>query len=223
MTRPTTRRTVLAGVGIGLSGVSLVGTALARQGRGAHGSPGADETATNDAAESDDGASTLTEAERDGLRYMREEEKLARDVYLTLHDEWGLSVFANVAESEQRHVDAMLGLLDRYDVSDPSPEASGTFANDDLQALYDALVARGRTSAVEALRVGGLIEETDMVDIAARIEETDEATIERVYGNLLDGSENHLRAFVAVLERRGVDYEAQVLSRDDVAAIVDDA
>jgi hypothetical protein len=76
---------------------------------------------------------------------------------------------------------------------------------------------------IEALRIGGFIEEVDIVDIAEKIEATDESRIERVYGNLLAGSENHLVAFVSTLERYGVDYEAQVLDRETVDEIVDDA
>jgi len=38
------------------------------------------------------------------LRFMREEEKLARDVYLKLFDTWKLTVFSRIARSEQRHL-----------------------------------------------------------------------------------------------------------------------
>ena len=43
---------------------------------------------------------------------MREEEKLARDVYLTLYDIWGTPAFNNIASSEQTHMDAVLMLID---------------------------------------------------------------------------------------------------------------
>lgn len=39
----------------------------------------------------------LTDAETDGILFMREEEKLARDVYLGLADPWDLRVFENIA------------------------------------------------------------------------------------------------------------------------------
>ncbi|HHJ13326.1 MAG TPA: DUF2202 domain-containing protein, partial [Gammaproteobacteria bacterium] len=42
----------------------------------------------------------LTDVERDGILYMREEEKLARDVYLHLYDVWQLRVFDNISVSE---------------------------------------------------------------------------------------------------------------------------
>ncbi len=62
----------------------------------------------------------LTAAEEEGLLFMREEEKLARDVYLVLFDKWGLRVFENIAESEQRHMDAVLYLLGKYGLDDPA-------------------------------------------------------------------------------------------------------
>jgi hypothetical protein len=215
--RNPTRRTVLAAAVASAAGLGLVGTAAARRGP----------TRAGEGGEVDDGddcdETTLSDVEIEGLLYMREEEKLARDVYRTLYDEWGLRTFGNVADSEVRHVDAMLDLLDSYGIEDPSPDEPGTFAIEELQALHDDLVARGRRSAVEAMRVGGLIEEVDIRDIAAKIEATDESRIERVYGNLLAGSENHLAAFVSALERRGVDYEAQVLDQETVDEMVDDA
>lgn len=214
-----TRRTVLKTAVASAAGLGLVGTAAARRGSGRAHERG------DDGSDGDDGGdeTALSDAEIEGLLYMREEEKLARDVYRTLYDEWGLRTFENVADSEVRHVDAMLDLLDSYGIEDPSPDEPGTFAIEELQALYDDLVARGRRSAVEALRVGGLIEEVDIRDIAAKIEVTDESRIERVYGNLLAGSENHLVAFVSALERDGVDYEAQVLDQETVDDIVADA
>ena len=39
----------------------------------------------------------LTDDEAAALAYLREEEKLARDVYLTLADTWQLPIFANIA------------------------------------------------------------------------------------------------------------------------------
>ncbi len=150
------------------------------------------------------------------LQYMREEEKLARDVYQTMYQAWRLPLFTNIASSEQTHMDTVLTLLERYDVDDPvAGNASGEFTNQDLQALYDRLVAQGRQSVTEALRVGIAIEEIDIRDLIEAIADTEHADIVRVYENLKRGSENHLRAFVRTLERRtGETYEPQVLDQD---------
>ena len=63
---------------------------------------------------------SLTQAEIDALWFMREEEKLARDVYLVLAEKWDLGLFWNIAESEQQHMDAVLKLLKKYGLEDPA-------------------------------------------------------------------------------------------------------
>jgi len=60
---------------------------------------------------------------KDWLTYIREEEKLARDVYLYLYDMWGSSIFDNISVSEQAHMDAIKTLIDRYGLDDPAEEA----------------------------------------------------------------------------------------------------
>ncbi|MFN8470282.1 MAG: DUF2202 domain-containing protein [Caldilineaceae bacterium] len=138
----------------------------------------------------------LSPTESASLQNMREEEKLAHDVYVTLYAKWGLRAFNNISRAEQRHTDAIVTLLNRYGVSDPAAgNAVGVFSNPDLQALYDKLVAQGSISTAEALKVGVLVEQTDIADLKTHIAETTKADILQVYNNLLAGSQNHLRAF----------------------------
>jgi hypothetical protein len=163
---------------------------------------------------------TLTTEEKNDLAFMREEEKLARDVYLTLYEVWGMPVFANIAASEQQHMDAILNLLKTYKLPDPAAgKLVGEFVNTELQTLYNGLVARGRLSALDALQVGGIIEETDIEDLQAAMEAARLSSIDMVYANLLSGSYNHLRAFARnITALTGQPYAAQVVSQD----IVDD-
>ena len=63
-------------------------------------------------------AGQLSDTEIDGILYMREEEKLARDVYLTLSQQWELPIFQNIAGSEATHMEAVSHLLDRYGLTD---------------------------------------------------------------------------------------------------------
>lgn len=165
---------------------------------------------------------TLTAQEKKDLAFMREEEKLARDVYLTLHGIWGTPVFANIATSEQQHMDAILSLLNTYNLPDPTVgNLVGEFVNTELQALYDALIARGKQSALEALLVGGVIEETDIRDLVAAMETSRLSDIDKVYQNLLNGSYNHLRAFASNIQSlTGQPYVAQVVSQDIVDSIL---
>lgn len=164
----------------------------------------------------------LSEDEAAGLVFMREEEKLAKDVYLGLYDLWGLNIFQNIAGSEQTHTDAVKNLLELFDIEDPAENSpTGVFANEDLQKLYDDLMAVGEQSLGDALKVGAAIEEIDILDLQERLETNQNEEIRRVYQNLLRGSENHLRAFTSTLERQtGEIYEAQYMSQADYDAIV---
>lgn len=167
---------------------------------------------------------SLDAVETSMLVFMREEEKLARDVYRVLYATWGKLVFANISESEQSHMDALANMLAKYRVPDPIVEDStGVFQDEELLALYESLVSDGEASVVAALKVGALIEEIDMLDIAHAIEETDEADLQEVYENLLRGSRNHLRAFNRTLENLGVVYTPQELDLATFEAIVTSA
>ena len=139
----------------------------------------------------------LTDVVRDGLIYMREEEKVARDVYRALYQKFTLRVFVNIPKSEQRHMDAIKKLLDRYGIEDPVGEnGEGVFRNEGLQKLYTDLVARGSVSTQEAYAVGRLIEETDIADLDHHLAEVDgNSDIAAVYAQLRVGSTHHLRAF----------------------------
>ncbi len=158
---------------------------------------------------------SLSTAERESLVFMREEEKLARDVYDTLYEKWGLNIFSNIAQSEQTHTEAVRDLLVKYNIADPvTDDTVGVFTNTDLQALYDTLVAQGFESELEALKVGALIEDMDIYDLQKSQSEIDNADIALVYGNLERGSRNHLRAFMSQIESRGGTYEAQYITQE---------
>jgi hypothetical protein len=187
----------------------------------------------------------LDAGETTHLIYMREEEKLARDVYLTLGATYPqLTVFANIAVSEQSHTDTMAAKLAQFNVPDPSTDDSvGVFTGEEwgpfFTATYANLVALGNSNALNALYVGALIEELDMhdiVDCPVIIVETDNGVDEgecgmdytdvgaliQSYGNLLDGSKSHLRAFVGNIELvigEG-NYVAQYLSQAEVDEIL---
>jgi hypothetical protein len=160
--------------------------------------------------------------EMDGLVFMREEEKLARDVYLTLYDNWGKHIFINISGSEQKHTDAIKYLLNKYEIPDPVEEDSiGVFENEILQDLYSTLIEQGRISLVEALKVGALIEEIDILDIQKELDEhVDNEDITMVYNNLLKGSRNHLRAFVKNLSRQGIEYVPLKLTEEQYLLVL---
>jgi len=167
-------------------------------------------------------AQALTNADIEGLKFMREEEKMARDVYQTLDRQWNVRSFSNIAEAEQRHMNRVKMVMESYGVVDPVVnDQVGVFTNPQLSAMYVQLVKRGQTSRQEALKVGALIEETDIKDLRDRLNATADPQLKNLYSNLLQGSYNHLQAFVRQIERQGGSYIPQVLSQQEVKAILD--
>lgn len=163
----------------------------------------------------------LSEQEQADLLYMREEEKLARDVYLTLSAKWKTPVFSNIAASEQNHMDSILNLLNRYGLADPvAGMGVGEFASEEFETMYDELVAWGSQSLIDALKVGCTIEEIDIIDLWNCMAATTHQDVLRVYQNLEAGSENHLRAFVGQLVSRGVTYEPLYLTPEQYEQII---
>jgi hypothetical protein len=138
----------------------------------------------------------LTAAESQWLTFMREEEKLARDVYQQLYEKWNVIAFQNIATSEQNHFDAIGVLLTRYGVADPAQNnPAGVYTDANLNALYNELLARGTLSLQDALEVGVLIEQKDIADLETALKDTSKTDIKRVYTNLMNASYNHLDAF----------------------------
>lgn len=128
-------------------------------------------------------------------QYMVEEEKLAMDIYTYFGDKYGSRPFMNIQESEQRHMDMMVQMLEKDNVPYKISDEPGIFYNEELQALFDKLIAQGSTSELEAFKVGKLIEEADISDLKKAIRRTTDETNIEIYGNLLRASENHLQAF----------------------------
>ena len=179
--------------------------------------------------QSDSTDTSLDATELSDLEYMREEEKLARDVYQSMYDKWGANIFNNIVSSEQRHMDTMLKMLEKYGLDDPAADENGeindygVFTNQDIQGLYDSLVAQGEGSYVEALKVGVFIEEFDIDDITMAINDTDFNHVDLVtaYENLMEGSKRHLAAFCDDLEKKGLTCEAAVIDSSLFDAIND--
>lgn len=166
-----------------------------------------------------------TAAEAADLAFMREEEKVARDLYVAFREAWENPVFAAIATSEQSHMNAMLRLLRKYALPDPAAgKLLGEFVNEVLAALYAGLLERGLASEAQALLVGGLVEEVDIADLKEAIARTTKADIRLAYENLACGSRNHLRAFArSYTFLTGIPYAAQSMSAAEVGAILDDA
>lgn len=161
--------------------------------------------------------------ESNGLTYMREEEKLARDVYDSMYAKWEVNPFGNIRQSERVHMDRMKALLNSYGIDDPvvaNGDQPGVFKSPTLQKVYYELVKSGTTSLTEALKAGAKIEELDIADLDERIAQTKKEDILTAYKFLRMGSENHLRAFVRRLKSQGVEYKPEFLKKEMFDAII---
>ena len=163
---------------------------------------------------------TLGADESATLRWLREEEKLARDTYRVFAQRWQDATFANIALSEQRHFDAIGLRLQNFAIADPAFADTGVFSSQELQDLYRSGLDQGSIDLAGALRVGAGIEEADIADLMAAMSQTTNSALLRTYSSLLAGSGNHLRAFVRHLQFLGIAYEPRTLEPELFDAIV---
>lgn len=163
---------------------------------------------------------TLTQNEINDLKFLREEEKLARDVYIYSYNKYKLAIFNSISQSEQTHMNSVLSLLNKYGIPDPSSVQMGIFVNQDLQVLYNNLISQSNISLIEALKVGATIEDLDINDIDDFIINTSKSDLLTVYNNLTCGSKNHIRSFTTELSNNEVSYEPQFISLEEYNSII---
>lgn len=138
----------------------------------------------------------LTAAQQAQLKYLVEEEKLARDVYAYLAANVTSQKFSNIVKSEQSHMDQVAALLKTYKVWNPTlNRKAGVFYDKSLQALYTTLTAQGSAGVAEAFNVGVQIEQIDIADLEKDLKSNYPADITLMLNNLLKASQNHLAAF----------------------------
>lgn len=145
----------------------------------------------------------MTEEQKDMLFYIYQEEKVARDVYITLGNIYtNESTFASIQISEQRHMDSARGLCEKYGVSTEGvdEENVGDFVLPVLQEFYDTCVSEGQKSLLEALRVGEMIEVKDIEDLEHAQVGMPEDVV-KVFESLKEGSLSHLDAFQDAISR----------------------
>ncbi|MCZ2488067.1 DUF2202 domain-containing protein [Aquirufa antheringensis] len=163
----------------------------------------------------------LDSAEKQRVLFIREEEKLAYDVYQAMFDKYGVKIFQNIPNSELSHMEAMLTIITKYQLVDPMDKnPRGVFANADLQSLYNALVSQGNGSILAAYQVGAKIEELDIFDLNKSIAVTNNQDVKLVYDFLNKGSRNHLRSFFKNLTNAGGTYTPVFITKAEFDAIV---
>lgn len=154
---------------------------------------------------------------------LAEEEKLARDVYVTLGEKWDVQIFQNTQQAEQKHLQEVIKLFEQRGLDLPESivkDEKGVFSNPEIQKLYDNLIAEGSNSLVDALKVGALIEEMDITDLEAGLAVEIDEKETTLLNKLLKASQNHLRAFNKNLQKKGVDYVPAIMSQDAFNAVI---
>lgn len=167
---------------------------------------------------------TLEEAELARILFIREEEKLAYDVYKTMFDKYGATVFQNIPNSELSHMESMLTIIKKYELVDPvDVNPRGIFKNTALQTLYNQLIEKGNISILSAYQVGALIEELDISDLTSSLAVTNNQDVRLVYDFLNKGSRNHLRSFYKNIKFSNGTYTPIYLSQSEFDSIVNSA
>jgi hypothetical protein len=164
----------------------------------------------------------ISTEERQTLLFMREEEKLAHDVYVYAFEKYGLPIFQNIANSESSHVLSVLRVMETYQIQDPLSGSTnlGEFTNPTLIKIYSDLIARVDLSLNESIKVGLFIEDLDISDLDNAIKETDKLNISSLYANLVCGSKNHMKAFYAQATTAGITYTPEFISQSEFESII---
>ena len=164
---------------------------------------------------------TLNEKEKSDLIFLREEEKLAHDVYVFSFKKYNQTIFLNISSGEQNHMNSVLNLLTKYGVADPiQNQSEGVFQNAILQQLYNQLTAKSDSSLTKALEVGATIEDLDINDIKSFYVNTSNTDLTGVYDRLTCGSRNHLRSFISQLLSNEITYTPQYITQIEFNDII---
>lgn len=169
---------------------------------------------------SDENLTPLTELEKNDLLFLREEEKLARDIYIYAYTKYQNTVFNSISQSEQKHMDNVLSILNQYSITDPASTQIGVFNNAALQSLYNQLKSQVDISASESLKVGATIEELDINDIDDFIANTSNSQLLNMYEKLNCGSKNHIRSFTSQIISSGNVFVPQYITVQEYNTIL---
>jgi hypothetical protein len=162
---------------------------------------------------------TLSSREKDGLIFIWEEEKAARDLYASLYEKNNLSILLDLVRSEQSHMDQAKAIIEKYGL--PLPEDKpGIFQNQTIQEIHDELLAEGLQSDQDALKVAATFEEISIMDLEKELAATQAEDIRIAYQGLLAGSRKHLRSYVSDLKDQGIQYDPHYLDRGEFEEIV---
>jgi len=152
-------------------------------------------------------SATSSSSVKKSLAFMYEEERLAKEVYLSVYKKQPVQQLYRIAtNSETRHISAVESLARKYGVA-ISPQRVGRYRNSHIQSLFNTLYKKGIRSTKDALQVGCMVEVTDINDLNKYIYQAQQAgasDVLQTYEFLRKGSYNHYWAFDKGLKSIGV-------------------
>jgi hypothetical protein len=166
-----------------------------------------------------DSTAELTADEIEFLYAVREDEKVARDLYAAFFEKYKLKAFENLSKAEINHIRAVELLMDYYEIEYPEAGDYGKFTDPARQQLYDSLLLKGET-ALEAFKVMAQLEEDNIVSYLKVLEDIDNDNIGIVIENLERASENHFKATIRQITALGGEYTARYMTQEQYSAII---
>jgi len=161
----------------------------------------------------------LSKEEKTDIQKLREEEKLARDIYIKAYNTYEYFAFVNLYKGEQIHMDNLLNLEMQYMVEDIILPDTGKYVDESIQNFYNNHLSQITTSATDAFKVGMTTEEMIIYDIQNFENNTEEADILKVYSKIKCWSRNHLRLNYNFLNGDTL-YQPQYITIEEYNAII---
>lgn len=166
-----------------------------------------------------DSTADLTADEIEFLFAVREDEKLARDLYAVFYTKFQNKIFENIGKSETTHLKAIERLYDYYQIDYPVVGDAGKFSDPELQHLYDSLIVKG-DSLLAAVKIMANLEESNIFHYREVLKTIINTNIKIVIENLEKGSENHFKAAIREITALGGVYTPLILSSEDYREII---
>jgi hypothetical protein len=166
-----------------------------------------------------DSTADLTADEIEFIFAVREDEKIARDLYISFFGKFGLKPFENIGKAEDNHIKATEKLFDYYEIDYPALSGNGKFENAIRQKLFDSLLLKVNTE-LDAFKVMAVLEESNIVEYGAVIKTVVNPNIKMVIENLAKASANHFKAAIRQITALGGTYTPEFLTQEQYRAVI---
>jgi hypothetical protein len=149
------------------------------------------------------------------------DELAARDLYAALDAQTTRRVFQNIGRSEVHHRDTIANLLIAAGHEVPAEPEAGAYADEEIKAVFAALLEQGQKSELDAFKAGAAFEELDITELEREMAREELSDTERqVLTALRDASVRHLSAFRRQITRMGETPELTHLTQERLDALM---